>query len=441
MIKQIDKMITKGFPKTVGISLFEEQIVRAFFLSDDFSFLKQLSLKNEVIIFTNRTIGNFLDIRIKQLSINKTKIIEMEIVKESFLVKVFSFCLKWSDPSSATLRNLYRERNSGRMRVFGFWLRKIFFYIFSHSVLLKSFFRKLLFLSYKLKYVEDSTKSIMPCIDVFISTALTNSESDLPLSIYFKRKGIPVISSLRSWDNLVTKGTLKFQPDLFLSHSGYMTDMAIHIHGIKASSVIQSVTPAYQKRFIGDTKHQRSSSPKITYGCIGPVLNPDELNFINWLGQVSRETDSCISIVQHPKFKHNLSRVDTGNLVFETFDYLTSKLQDYYDFIAQQDLVIASGTSFALDTLFVQTPLIGLAFEVIEQDYWLSHLRSYDELPHSKYLFDNLLIKKVSSKLELSKILKSKVVHQNLINSTNTLRYLTGDTEMRFDNQLLKILN
>ena len=365
----------------------------------------------------------------------------MEIVKESFLVKVFSFCLKWSDPSSATLRNLYRERNSGRMRVFGFWLRKIFFYIFSHSVLLKSFFRKLLFLSYKLKYVEDSTKSIMPCIDVFISTALTNSESDLPLSIYFKRKGIPVISSLRSWDNLVTKGTLKFQPDLFLSHSGYMTDMAIHIHGIKASSVIQSVTPAYQKRFIGDTKHQRSSSPKITYGCIGPVLNPDELNFINWLGQVSRETDSCISIVQHPKFKHNLSRVDTGNLVFETFDYLTSKLQDYYDFIAQQDLVIASGTSFALDTLFVQTPLIGLAFEVIEQDYWLSHLRSYDELPHSKYLFDNLLIKKVSSKLELSKILKSKVVHQNLINSTNTLRYLTGDTEMRFDNQLLKILN
>ena len=441
MIKQIDKIITKGFPKTVGISLFEEQIVRAFFLSDDFSFLKQLSLKNEVIIFTNRTIGNFLDIRIKQLSINKTKIIEMEIVKESFLVKVFSFCLKWSDPSSATLRNLYRERNSGRMRVFGFWLRKIFFYIFSHSVLLKSFFRKLLFLSYKLKYVEDSTKSIMPCIDVFISTALTNSESDLPLSIYFKRKGIPVISSLRSWDNLVTKGTLKFQPDLFLSHSGYMTDMAIHIHGIKASSVIQSVTPAYQKRFIGDTKHQRSSSPKITYGCIGPVLNPDELNFINWLGQVSRETDSCISIVQHPKFKHNLSRVDTGNLVFETFDYLTSKLQDYYDFIAQQDLVIASGTSFALDTLFVQTPLIGLAFEVIEQDYWLSHLRSYDELPHSKYLFDNLLIKKVSSKLELSKILKSKVVHQNLINSTNTLRYLTGDTEMRFDNQLLKILN
>lgn len=441
MIKQIDKIITKGFPKTVGISLFEEQIVRAFFLSDDFSFLKQLSLKNEVIIFTNRTIGNFLDIRIKQLSINKTKIIEMEIVKESFLVKVFSFCLKWSDPSSATLRNLYRERNSGRMRVFGFWLRKIFFYIFSHSVLLKSFFRKLLFLSYKLKYVEDSTKSIMPCIDVFISTALTNSESDLPLSIYFKRKGIPVISSLRSWDNLVTKGTLKFQPDLFLSHSGYMTDMAIHIHGIKASSVIQSVTPAYQKRFIGDTKHQRSSSPKITYGCIGPVLNPDELNFINWLGQVSRETDSCISIVQHPKFKHNLSRVDTGNLVFETFDYLTSKLQDYYDFIAQQDLVIASGTSFALDTLFVQTPLIGLAFEVIEQDYWLSHLRSYDELPHSKYLFDNLLIKKVSSKLELSKILKSKVVHQNLIDSTNTLRYLTGDTEMRFDNQLLKILN
>lgn len=438
MIKHVDKHLTNKDSRVIGISLFEEQIVRAFFLSDNFHFLRQLCLKNEVIIFTNDAIGDFLDIKLKELGIDKTRIIKMRNIRERFLVKLFSFLLRWSDPSSATIRNLYREKNNRRISLIGFWQRKIFYQSFSHSVSLKIVFRKLLLSVHRLDSVVQLK---IPNIDLFLSTALTNSESDLPLSIYFKRKGIVVVSSLRSWDNLVTKGTLRFQPDIFLSHSGYMTDLAVRIHGIKEASIIQSVTPSYQKRFLPIAKQKDVNFFKVTYGCIGPILNPDELNFLNWLGEISQETDTCISIVQHPKFKHNLSTVNTGNLVFKTFEYLSSNLEDYYEFIAGQDLVIASGTSFALDSLFVGTPLVGLAFEIIEQDYWLSHLRSYDQLPHSKFLFDKLSIRKISSKLELIEILKGKMVHQKIEEDTETLRYLTGNTSIQFHEQILNILD
>lgn len=425
-------------PFILGISLFEEQIVRAFFLSDNFYLLKQLSLKYKVIIFTNEEIGDFLDVKLKELGIDITSIFKLKVIRERFLVKFFSFLLKWSDPSSATIRNLYREKNNQRMGIISFWQRKIFFHIFSHSVYLKKIFRSLLLFVHKL---DNDVKMEIPNVDLFVSTALTNSESDLPLSIYFKKKGIVVISSLRSWDNLVTKGTLKFQPDIFLSHSGYMTDLAIRVHGIKSISVLQSVTPSYQNRFLPKAKQNNVNSYNVAYGCIGPILNPDELNFLKWLGEISSETDTCISVVQHPKFKHDLSKINKGNLNFKTFEYLSSTLEDYYRFIAEQDLVIASGTSLALDSLFVGTPLIGLAFEIIEQDYWLSHLRSYDQLPHSKYLFDKLSIRKVTSKLELIEILNGKKVYQKIKEGSDILSYLTGDSSIQFHEQILRLID
>lgn len=433
--KNLDK---RKDPFILGISLFEEQIVRAFFLSDNFYLLKQLSLKYKVIIFTNEEIGDFLDVKLKELGIDRTSVFKLKVIRERFLVKFFSFLLKWSDPSSATIRNLYREKNNQRMGIISFWQRKIFFHIFSHSVYLKKIFRSLLLFVHKL---DDDVKMEIPNVDLFVSTALTNSESDLPLSIYFKKKGIVVISSLRSWDNLVTKGTLKFQPDIFLSHSGYMTDLAIRIHGIKSISVIQSVTPSYQNRFLPKAEQNNVNSFNVAYGCIGPILNPDELNFLKWLGEISSETDTCISVVQHPKFKHDLRKIDKGNLNFKTFEYLSSTLEDYYRFIAEQDLVIASGTSLALDSLFVGTPLIGLAFEIIEQDYWLSHLRSYDQLPHSKYLFDKLSIRTVTSKLELIEILNGKKVYQKIKEGTDILSYLTGDSSIQFHEQILRLID
>ena len=425
---------------TLGISLFEEQIVRALLLSDNFGLLKQLTSQFRVVIFTNDKIGNFLFAKINELKINRVDIVKLNDIKESLTVRVFSFCLTWSDPSSVTMRNLHRQRLSKRVSVFGFLFRKVFFLCFRNSVFVKKMFRQLLLLSFNLDNVKDSSVVPLPKLDVFIATALTNAESDLPLSIYFRKQAIPVIATLRSWDNLVTKGTLRFQPNILLSHSRYMTDLAIRVHGLIPSSIVQSVTPAYQEHFLPKNYSADGVNLKFTYGCIGPMLNPDEINFISWLAEISTEIDSTITILQHPKFAHNLSDINSGKLLFKTFDYLSSTLQDYYEFIAEQNFVIASGTSVALDALLVRTPLIGLAFEIIEQEYWFSHLRGYDTIPHSKLLFEKMSIKKVYSKLELVELLKGNCVWQNLSNNVGPLHMFSGDTNIKFSEQIFSLI-
>jgi hypothetical protein len=423
-----------------GISLFEEQIVRALLLSDNFSLLKQLTSQFRVVVFTNHKIGNFLDAKINELRIDRVDIVKLNDIKESFTVKVLSFCLRWSDPSLATMKNLHREKLGKRISLLGFLFRKFFFICFRNSVVFKKMFRQLLLLSYNLDNIKESSAEPLPKLDVFLATALTNPESDLPLSIYFKKQSIPVIATLRSWDNLVTKGTLRFQPNILLSHSRYMTDLAVRVHGIIPSSIVQSVTPAYQKQFLPKNHSAKGVRLKFTYGCIGPMLNPDEINFISWLAEISNEIDSTITILQHPKFAHNLNGINSGKLFFKTFDYLSSTLQDYYKFIAEQNFVIASGTSFALDALLVKTPLIGLAFEIIEQEHWLSHLRGYDTIPHSKFLFDKMSIKKVYSKLELIELLKGNCTWQNLSNNENSLQILTGDTDIKLSEQIFSLI-
>jgi hypothetical protein len=441
MVSLQHKLFTEQKFQTIGIGLFEPQIVRTLFLSDNFKLLKKLADQKNIIIFTNYEIGDFLELKIKEIGVNRVKIFKLDDINASFFVKVFSFCLRWSDSSLATLRNLHVERKFKRINLFGYLLRRIFFIVFSHSRLFKKMFRYLLFFSYDVKNVNNSSKIPIPNVDVFFASALTNSESDLPLSIFFKKQLTPVIATLRSWDNLVTKGTLGFQPDFFLSHSDYMTDLAIRVHGIKPSSVVQSVTPSYQKHFFPKIHRNSSSELKITYGCIGPILNPDELNFINWLGEISTEVEACITIVQHPKFEHNLHKINAGNLIFKTFDYLTSTLHDYYRFIAEQNFIIASGTTFALDSMFVNTPLVGLGFEIVEQDYWFSHLRSFDTFPHSKYLFDKLAITKLSNKSDLIEILKDKEVFYDFQSNAYALQMLTGDSEICFNDQIFRLLN
>jgi hypothetical protein len=84
------------------------------------------------------------------------------------------------------------------------------------------------------KQIEEVFQFQLMCLEIFfirydnnIPLSLTNIESDLQIGIFYKKKNTPVIATVRSWDNLVTKGILRFSPDIFLSHSKYMSEIAI----------------------------------------------------------------------------------------------------------------------------------------------------------------------------------------------------------------------
>ncbi len=426
--------------RSIGISIFEEQIVRALFTSDCYELLKKLTISNTVYIFTNERISIFLSKEITLHNINNIRILVLNEYKEKLIIRPFYFFFRWSDPSTGTLRNLHRERENRRITALGLVLRLTLFYSLRNSISLKKIVRKLFFYTFSVEHFKSLQVVKFPKLDVLFATAITNTESDLPICLYYKKNKTPIIGTLRSWDNLVTKGTLKFEPDKFISHSKYMTDTAIGVHGLNKKTIVQAVTPSYQRKFLKIKTKNSELARNVTYGCIGPILNPDELNFIELLGEISNEVDSIITVVQHPKFVHNLNGRFTGKINFLTFDYLTSSLVDYYSFLSSQDLVIASGTSFALDTVFVKTPLIGLSFDVLQQNYWLSHLRSYDFLPHSKQLFEGLNIQRIYNKKDLVNAIKSTGIYSYPPDSKLNVKELLGDIELNFNDLIIDLI-
>jgi hypothetical protein len=426
--------------KNIGITLNEEQIIRVFLLSDHFHLLKQLRNAKEVFIFTQPSISSFL---INQLSLNNfknIKIIEFTYSKEKNINRFLSFVFKWIDPSKTTLRLLYREKSAGRLNLAGVIIRRIIYTLFSRSAFLKMILRRLYFFYSSKSLVSRSFSEMPPRLDLLFVTSLTNTDSDLQIAIYYKKLSTSVIATVRSWDNLTSKGVLKFEPDLFLSHSPYMTLSAIKNHGLSNVQIQTSVTPSYQSKFKGKLSKPSLGKFSIAYGCMGPFMNPDEMNFIKWLIEVSNDMSPEITIVQHPKFKHDLSNLDLGKVKTICFEYLESTLYEYYQFISSQDYVISSGTTFSLDAIFVDTPLIALAFEIEVQNFWESHLRSFDYLSHTKFLFDNEEIVRVRSKSELLYFLQSEIKVQKISNAELNSSAIIGDGDYNLVNVFLSQL-
>jgi hypothetical protein len=413
MIDQFTNSEDNFLGKRIGITLTEEQIIRVFLLSDQYRLLKQLKNAREVVIFTTLSISSFL---INELSLNNFKnirIINFAYSQDTYINRLLFFIFKWIDPSKTTLRLLYREKSAGRLSTAGVIIRRIIYAIFSQSTILKKVLRMIYFFCSNKSLISRSFSETPPELDLLFVTSLTNTESDLQIAMYYKKISTCVIATVRSWDNLTSKGVLKFAPDLFISHSPYMTLSAIKNHGLSRAHIQTSVTPSYQSEFKVELSKLTLSKSRIAYGCMGPFMNPDEINFIKWLIEISNDVVSEITIVQHPKFKHDLSNLDLRKVRIICFEYLESTLQEYYQFLSSQDYVISSGTTFSLDAIFVDTPLIALEFEVKVQNFWESHLRSFDYLSHTKLLFENKEIMRVKSKSELLYFLKSEIKLRN----------------------------
>ena len=376
-----------------------------------------------------------IEILLRQDEFLNIEVISFNDTKETFPVKIVSFALKWTDQSTGTLRALGRERESGHIKLYGYLFRYFIFLTFSKSIGIKRALRNLYFWFSKNRHISASFTDTPPAIDLLFCTSLTNTESDLQVSIFYRKYSIPIIATVRSWDNLVTKGVLKFAPDVFLSHSVFMSNTARQNHGLTSETIQTIVTPSYQKKFLPKFDRKISNDTHIVYGCTGPFINPDEIHFIAWLCLISDECYSLITIVHHPKFLNDLQNINLGNVKVKTFDYLDTTLEDYYSFLAMQNFVIASGTTLLLDAIFLGVPVIGLEFEINRQNFWSSHLRSYDYLPHTKILFESSALNRVDNKNDLKDCIIG-LKPPSYINSPE-INFITGDINCDFNVHLV----
>lgn len=395
---------------TVGLTLFESQIARNFLCVEKGNLVASLSDEFNVVIITNTELEEYVNIFLARHNLKGIEVSIFSKVSESWITRIFSSPLRWGIKSDALLVKANRKSKKSRL------VRLSYRSLVSKSQSTKKILRAAVALSLSQKKLSSKFASQAPeNLDFLISTSLTNFVEDYPVCLYFKRSGTKIIGTVRSWDNLTSHGSLYLEPNLFLSHSPWMSSIASGLHKIAKEKIVDWGTPPYLfSRFPNKSNRPQAdliddSKYKIVYASMGTGTNPDDKNFIDWLIGIWHKLPSnySLTILQHPKFVVNPDQLPRGiNLV--KFNYEQHSLGDYFSFLSQQHLVICGGTSVILDCAFVEVPVVVVGFEIIEQQFWRSSLRYLDFMDHTMEFINSMGFQVARSWESLLEIIISK---------------------------------
>jgi hypothetical protein len=437
----MDKIFQKP---TLYITLFEKQLLRSYLLSDNGQFFRQLSKYFRINIITSNSLAKVIETVIKESSITSfTTVTIFENYQENFFTKLLSSVLRFGNKSSATIQliQLCKSLGDSFLRTY---LRYFIYFLVSNSIIIKSLIRYMFYYSVKSKTIEKYFRQKIllddGCILLITSLSPLRGE-DVPIGLFFKKLKIPVVGTVRSWDNLVVNGVLPFLPDTFLCHSQYMFDSAVVKQGVKKTAITMSVTPSYQARFIPSDKVTNNGRISFSYMCQGLVMNPDDKNFVEWLVNIWSEMPSNFDlyIVQHPAFIMDDLRCNISpNVKLIVFQFDETSLIDYYSHLSNMDLVFGGGTTGVLDACFLGVPIITIGFEVQQQNYWGSALRYLDYIPHSADFFSDSGTTVASTKEDLIR----KILDYEKITPTDPriVEKYTGNREVDMPSIILKAL-
>jgi len=393
--------------KVLGITLFEAQLLRVYFSSNGGKFIKNLEKRFFLVIFTNKVLYPEILRILKFYRITEYKILQFNYNKESIASRIFSSPLRWSVNSPSVHLKIMRKHKLKRI------IPYMSFKLISRFNIIKRVLRYCLYLTISQEsIIKGFDREPIEVGNLFV-TSLTNNYADFKIALYYRRLKTPILGTIRSWDNLTSHGSIYLVPDVFLSHSKWITHAAKIFQGIPPEKIFEWGNPAYS---ILSEKHLKlrqtkndSDKIRITYASMAGT-NRDDANFIKWLCTVWEEMPSNyrLSILSHPKFAVDPTIVPNG-FDFISFDFLSSKLETYYSFLQEQDLVLCGGTSVILDCAFTHTPIVLINFEIQKQSHWFSALRYFDNISHSCAIFSSFDYEYANTKENLLNLILNHV--------------------------------
>ena len=402
----------------LGITLFEEQLVRVYLNSDNGDLFKKLSNSFSIKIFTSIDLQKKIEKILIDLNLNFCEVQSLPTLNESRLARFFGFFLRWNLPDTGTRLAMSFSKKKGILNRVIFIARYLSWrtsFIFKFLIpLFRYFYGIAVFRS--LGSLQSGIK--MDKLDILFATSITNLCQDIPLCVLTKKNGGKIIGTVRSWDNLSIHGLLRWIPDKVLSQSPYMTQNLLVNQRVKGAIVEELGTPAYREEFIPN-KLEKKLKRRVIYACSGIRNNPDEKNFLNLLIEFFAQNEYPVEmyLLQHPNSPHlYLDEITAGtNIQTITFEYLKTSLHEYYKFLSSADLVLCAGTTVALDALFCEVEVKTIGFELEKVDYWHSSLRSFDTRPHTRDLFTRYEIPMINNFHQLlNEILGKNIVTDSL---------------------------
>lgn len=291
--------------------------------------------------------------------------------------------------------------------------------------------------------VEKQLKVIKP--EVLICTY----PSDLRESTYLKaanKQNINTVIQLLSWDNIVTKGYFSELSNHFIAWGDIMAKEAKTFYNYTGNNLHQAGVAHFDKH-INDVSQERikkyfdslgadSSIKTLIFGMSSPYFTPYEIEIVEWIAnKVNKGEFGNVQFIVRPhpqnvqgymadtswlprleKLKSNRVFLNLPMLHNSTLDW-NMKSEDLImlvNLVAGSSIVLNSCSTFSIDGLVQDKPVILTAFDSDKKLNWIESVAKTLDYPHIKKLIATNGLKVTLNYQELEKAIKAFLIDPNL---------------------------
>lgn len=240
--------------------------------------------------------------------------------------------------------------------------------------------------------------------DIVFSTDIF-SEADVLFAAEARRRGLPLIGMVRSWDNCHSKGILRVLPDEMIVNNDALKEAAVNIHKMDPRRIFVGGLPQFD-HFVNEPRTPReqffgalgldSSKKLVVFAPAGMILSDTDWQIGEILDQAINNGGISqpvqVLIRNHPHHPADFTKLAaTKNFVIEnpgqTFNQNPKETEitkqdsvHLADTVYYADVFIYVATTLGLDALVFNKPQIIIDFDGREiKDYYHSVRRYHDE--------------------------------------------------------------
>jgi hypothetical protein len=198
-----------------------------------------------------------------------------------------------------------------------------------------------------------------------------------------RRRGIPSVLGVGSWDHLTTKGLIHEVPDCVIVWNEMQRQEAADLHGIPPQQVVVTGSQAYDHWFSRQVSTSReafcarvgldASRPYLLYLCSSPFITPHEVPFIRrWIAAIRASSNAAVRelgllIRPHPQNAEQWKSADLSDLEgvavwpragANPID--ADARAEYYDSMFHSAAVVGVNTSALIESGIVGRPVFSL---------------------------------------------------------------------------------
>ena len=308
------------------------------------------------------------------------------------------------------------------------------FWLLGHVYVFRSLLKTVLPLFFDANIFDMLLEEHKPDL-VFATTVY--AVDDIRLLRAAKRRGVPTLGMIKSWDNLTSKDMLLVPPDWLIVHNEVVKEEVLRLHHYPAERTAVVGVPQFD--WYADPSFPVSreaffrglrldpAKKLITYTAMGLWLVPHERDIIALLARIIDESKLAVPaqllVRMHPAYpdeKLTLQKLfpravidEPGSPVLTSDDVVKADWKFSIDDVRHlastlkhSDVTLNGGSTMILDAACFDTPIIGIAFDggVEEPSYWRS-ARCLFEREHCKKVAETRGVRVVHTEQELIKAL------------------------------------